>query len=82
MPFPIVEAVTWHKQPALSSVDVLSPLAVTHAAWAMYTLFSEHQEIDLESEIIDVDYLDRIVGRDIVNKWVAITESFLNTNNE
>ena len=81
MPFPIVEAVRWYKQPALSNIDVISPVAIVHAAWAMLTICKEHKEVDLDSETIDVGYLDAVVGRDKVNKWKSITEDFLNNVN-
>ena len=81
MPYPVVEAVRWYRQPALSEIDVLSPLAVVHAAWAMLTLHTQQQDIDLQSDIIDIDYLDAVVGRETVDKWKDIANDFCNNVN-
>jgi len=76
MPFPIVEAVRWHQRPAESNIDVLSPLAIVHGAWAMQKIFSEQQEIDLESDLLDTSYLASIAGPDMVDQWKEAAENF------
>ena len=77
MPFPIVEAVRWHRQPSQSNIDVLSPMAIVHAAWAMEEIFRQDQQVNLESEVLDIAYLDSILGRQMVEELQAIAESYL-----
>ena len=74
LPFPLVEAVRWHKQPSEVVGDSLTPLTLVHAAWAMTELLKESDEIDLASPIIDADYLRSVVGEDTLQQWKAVAE--------
>lgn len=76
MPFPVVEAVRCHRNPALSKLDQLTPLTVVHAAWAMLTDYAQNNQVTLESEMLDTDYLVKIIGNDVLNEWKNIVENF------
>lgn len=79
MPYPVVEAVRWYEQPSLSSIDELSPLAIVHAAYAMVAMFQANNEIDLTSELIDIEYLELVVGPKVIEQWQVLAENFLNS---
>jgi HD-like signal output (HDOD) protein len=77
LPFPLVEALRWHKNPSESGVTHISPLVIVHAAWAMHTLCSISGEVDLESGIIDDVYLINIVGENTLLEWKSIAQEML-----
>lgn len=77
MPFPVVEAVRWHKHPSQSQMGGVSPLVVVHAAWSMHALCSANGEVDLESDTIDSEYLFQIMGEDTVLEWKNLAQAML-----
>ena len=77
MPFPVLTAIRWYKQPSMAGEEGLYGLALVHAAWAMYTMVNGSGEIDLQSDFIDTDYLDATVGSDVLEKWRAIAQKLL-----
>ncbi|MGS2724683.1 HDOD domain-containing protein [Porticoccus sp. GXU_MW_L64] len=76
MPFPVVEAVRWHRHPADSQIAELSPLAVIHFAWAMLTAQAEGAGIDLDNDKLDMEYLKSVVDAGTLQRWLRITEEF------
>ncbi|MDM3871722.1 HDOD domain-containing protein [Porticoccus sp. W117] len=76
MPFPVVEAVRWHRCPADSQIDELSPLAVLHFAWALLSAHADGEEIDLENDKLDTDYLNTVIGAETLQRWLRVTEEF------
>lgn len=78
LPFPIIEAVRWHRRPAASGVLELTPLSVVHAAWAMLSSYSDEEGVQLASENLDLNFLLQTAGRNTLDAWRAIAEDFCN----
>jgi len=74
LPFPLVEAVRWHKDPSHVTSEVLTPLALVHAGWAMTNLLQDSSEVDLTSDLIDAEYLKKAVGEKVLLEWKTIAE--------
>lgn len=76
MPFPVIEAVRWHRQPTVSGVNTLSPLAIAHAAWSMFCTYEQQQKCPLDSELIDTSYLAAVANDSLIQQWHDITVEF------
>lgn len=76
LPFPVIEAVRWHRRPATSGIKELTPLSVVHASWAMLSSYSVEQDVQLKSDFLDLDFLLQTVGRNTLDAWYAIAEDF------
>jgi HD-like signal output (HDOD) protein len=76
LPFPVIEALRWHRDPRTSEITELSPLTIVHAAWSMLSAFNQDQEINLENELIQTDYLQAALGESGVLDCVEIAREF------
>ncbi len=76
LPFPVIEAVRWHRSPATSGINELSPLTVVHCAWSMLQASKASGEIDLVADVIDVAYLEACVGQSGCEQWQQIAQEF------
>jgi hypothetical protein len=79
MPYPVIEAVRWFKCPEESDFDGVTPLTIVSAAWSMSESCSENGQINWDHELINKEYLESTVSKDILNQWVKIIENNLNS---
>lgn len=76
MPFPLIEAVRWHRNPKDSGIEELSPLTVAHAAWAMVKMQEQDGEINFDSDLIDREYLYSAIGEKNTEEWLEVGKEF------
>lgn len=74
-PFPVVEAITYHRKPSISLSVQLTPLTVLHIAWAFVQ--SKNQKVDI-NHLLDQDYLNKILEKSILEEWINSVNQHLN----
>lgn len=76
LPFPIIEAVRWHRNPGVSGINGLSPLVVVHAAWAVEAGFQSDGKAGLDNDNVDKTFLLNIVDQRTFDSWHEQAEAF------
>ncbi len=76
LPFPIIEAVRWHRHPEQSGVSEMAPLTVVHAAWAFLSDYTNEGELTLDSSNLNRDYLLETAGEERLNRWFQVASEF------
>lgn len=82
MPYPIIEAVRWHRKPQDSGIKELSPLTIVHLAWAMQTSLIETGQLKEDHPAFQIDYLKSVMDETAYNEYIDIGIDFFNTTED
>ncbi|MBT8138735.1 MAG: HDOD domain-containing protein [Gammaproteobacteria bacterium] len=72
LPFAIIDAVRWHREPASGGIPELHPLTIVHAAWGFINCYKDTNAINLQSDYLDREYLLGAVDQQTLDEWAAI----------
>lgn len=78
LPYPIIEAVRWHRTPGSSKLNGLSALAIVHLAWSMQRNYIEEGVVNLDFERLDRNFLNSAFSDEELEELCSIASDFFN----
>ena len=69
LPYPVIEAVRWHRSPTVSGIADLKPLAIVHASWKYHQIHKEYGQTEAFNLLESDEYLNANVSADVRLSW-------------
>lgn len=82
LPYPVIEAVRWHRSPSVSGIAGLRPLTIVHASWIFHEFKNEFGQVE-HSKLSDCgEYLNATVDSEMLLQWTQTAADYFKTRDK